>query len=582
MATRGQQRSHQRGRGYSRGLRVGGARGSHQGDRGERFVQPTSGFNFEDIHQLLQQVNNCVSILSTRVGKLENRGPDSITDKPTRATTRSAGPSTHINNNVIHSTNPDFPEVCKSVYRQVQLRHHLDNWTSLPKSLQDRLKKLVQDINPPMSNEDFRRQLTAATDDYIDKIVDVVKRHMKQCLIQKEADAGGLSRVDIDRATDVATKYLTTRLGRRLDATKRTALVKNAADTIGRHFQPPPSLPANIQASSPPLPSMDDQWHVVGSPRTVPFTPGKRKAQSSPIVTPTSNRFQILDGDVEDHDDDDDDDDSDPSSLHPPVQHSTTKPRQEPTSKSRSVHPSQPVQPSAKKAKTFVPVQHSPKQVQTARSSRSLLQDATSKPASQPPPKSSLASGHPHSGVQIYSDGGDDYDWRIHPHRDTHTVVVGDFNLRHITGIPDGWEIHCRPDANLYQTLQALHGLPKDPPGHYHVIIQSGINHRNDSSDSISCWVHRLVGALQRNPAVTEFRQLAVSTSHSMRSKHVTAMKFLNERFIHEITEENCLPPLLPEDVVTESDDPDGVCYTAETTAKIFTAIFTYYHYHMV
>lgn len=592
MASRGQYRGGHGGRRFSRGSQDRGARGFRDpyrggGEHSGHSAQSTTSFNLENLCRMLQQANNTVSNLTSRLDKLENRGPDNKSGKPNRAAEISAGPfPTYYNN---RSSNPCFADVCKSIYRIVQLQHHMDNWKTLPKSIQDRMDKLVRDVNPPMTNDTFKILLGEATEQYKEKMIQLVQQHLQSNFIQKVADAGRLSRVDIERATDVASKYLQTRLGRRLDANKRLSLLKTAADAVGQVYQPPPPLPAMLQVqdppSSPPLANMEDEWHLVASPRT--STSCKRKAEDNISSTPTSNRFQMLQEEEEDEEEDHEPQLNSEPTAPPPVQHSAKKVR-----KATRFFISHTQDPTCEPAFPAPPVQRSPDRMNITRVSIPMPGTQQPDPSSPTPSIHNPVISNPNHrrtstsyiqkvtvsqrGVEIFHGPLDK--WIIKPSPSTHTLVIGDANLRHVHGIPDGWEIHYAPDAtiqDIYKTVSNSFSLEESRE--YNVIIQAGINNRNETETYTARIINFFCGYLYRAKAISNFMHLGVSTAKSMSEKHIQAINMVNQTFITAITEKNCIPPLDPDDVTISETDPQGMLYTEETTDRIFSAVFNKY-----
>jgi hypothetical protein len=404
----------------------------------------------------------------------------------------------------------------------------------MPKSLQERLQKLVEDINPPMVDDGFRQQLKLATDEYAGRIVDLVQRHIRQHIIEKEIEAGRLNRSDIDRATEVATKYLTTRLGKRLDVSKRSTLMKTAAESIGRLHRPPPvlsrapvqsSAPAvALQASSPPLPHMDTEWHVVGL---------KRKAGGSPAsissTPPTSNRFDVLTANDDEEEEEEDVEHVSRPAVYARILHSTKKSRASPTARRTSPEHSSPT------ASTSSP------------------------PAS--------------SRVREYR--GDKDQWKIQPAENTKSIIIGDSNLRHVSGVPDGWEVHLLSGAHFQHVTRAVKSIPQEPAGKYTVFIQAGINHRHRYDATVKKDIEDLAMALNMNQGIRRSLHVGVSVSNSLSSDQKENIRKINDEFKHCLQEENCIEPLQPDDVnISRNDIVFGIHHTAATTDKILGTLF--------
>lgn len=505
-------------------------------------VVPSS-FCLDDIGRMLQQLTTTVTGLSSRVEHLEKGGPDKRSGRPTTATITPAGPPPSTTYSLSH--NNDFADVCKCLYRWVQLRHHEENWRTLPKSLNERIQKLVADINPPMVDDEFRKRLTAATDDYTKKMVQLVQEHITKQRIDKEIHAGALSRQDIDRATEVASKYLNARLGKRLDANKRTALLQEAAGFVGRMRHPPPGLstvspqapavasPVAVQASSPPLPLMDVEWNTVSQ---------KRKARGSPASTAsapsTSNRFIVLSAD-DDAEEEEEYDDVEPQTRLP----TATRPQ--------TLH-------SVKKIKPTPVIR--------------ITSPAHSQSPTAPTPTDATATSTTGSRVRQYR--GDKNGWSIQPADHTHSIIVGDSNLVQADKVPEGWEVHCMPGAHFRHVNEAVKSIPQEPTGKYVVFVQAGVNHRDRYDMTVKKEIHELVKTLTLNQGVRRVLHVGVSIPNSLSPEQKDNIDKINEEFRHCLQEEHCIQPIPPNEVNIVMNDRYGIHHTPATIERILGPIF--------
>jgi hypothetical protein len=283
------QGNHSSHRGY------GGSRDGYQGNRDhtrQRYnAKPTvswektsSNDDSGDIRRVLSDMSKSITMLSVRLDDMQkNRGLDKNTDNRVyrpELVKNARPPATTSSNN-------DFASVSKCMYRVVQLRHHEANWKSLPKSINHRLNRLADDIKPPAADDTFRSALSDLTSHYGEKIRQLVEEHLRKKIAHTEVEAGRLSRQDIERAQEVAAKYVSTRLGKRLPENRRATLLQQAADAIGMHNRPPPASPPKKQ------PAHDDEWTVVGSPRQQQTTRKRLHPETETLTV--SNRFECLD-----------------------------------------------------------------------------------------------------------------------------------------------------------------------------------------------------------------------------------------------------------------------------------------------
>ena len=175
--------------------------------------------------QILEQINKALVCLVGRVDGLEGK---KATEKV--ESTHPIRVNAPVNKHHLllpRSNNDDFVDVSKSIYKMVQIRHHESNWKTLPKSIQDRLNKLIEDIKPPMGDDVFKTELKLLTQQYSEEVRRLVSDHLTRKRVETEFMAGELDPTDVSHAKEVAAKYLTARLGKRLSIQRRTELMND-------------------------------------------------------------------------------------------------------------------------------------------------------------------------------------------------------------------------------------------------------------------------------------------------------------------------------------------------------------------
>lgn len=381
------------------------------------------------VRKLVTDLGKSINALSKRLDQIENRGPDHKPDRQTKATAKKAGPPS-----TERSNNDDFAAVSKSLYRIVQVRHHESNWEQLPKSIELRLSKLASDIKPPVPDSYLNSALQAATTAYGKTIAGIVRQHLERKRCELEAAAGKLNPVDVERAKAIAGKYLSTRLGKRLDEKRRTTMLDDAVAKIGSGHRPATSAQdedgSSTRAESEFQPAPARRRRPVQ--RTTVETPveRKRKAESTP-PTSVQNRFEVF-AEMERIEvlSDGDDDDIEP----------------EDEIERQPARPAVP-KPTPKKART------SPDSYRTK------------------------------AGVHVYR--GDKNQWTATPEMATRTMVIADSNMHDAPEVPDEWEIHSMPGAKLEHATGLVRRMKENLTENHrlcHVIIQVGINHRSQLS----------------------------------------------------------------------------------------------------
>jgi len=132
------------------------------------------------------------------------------------------------------STNPDFPKLCKAMFRSVQLQYHLGNWKALPKGIDRALHKVISNITPPMPNRDLSDTLLALTLEFKDKVARTVHDHISEQLVQVRVDSETLDNSEAIRAHQVVDQQLRRKLGKRLGDDRREELLAEALSVVRR------------------------------------------------------------------------------------------------------------------------------------------------------------------------------------------------------------------------------------------------------------------------------------------------------------------------------------------------------------
>jgi hypothetical protein len=408
------------------------------------------------------------------------------------------------------SVNGDFAAISKVMYKWVQIRHHQANWNQLPKSLEHRIGKLVADIKPPSADDDFRSSLTSLASEFGDKIRNLVYRHLQSRLIDTEFQAGSLDPTDLDRAKQVAAKYINIRLGKRLEASKRDSLLSSAANLVGINRRPP--SPADTYGA--------DDWQVVTSPRgrksaTTRKRPAPTTHEAEPNSTPTDNRFVAL---INVEADDPEKTVMGASHMSPPPPSQRNSP-QLPT-----------------------PKKHCP--------SHDVMKTT--------------------SGVTLFTGAKDK--WTIEVPDDTQFVMVGDSNLRAITQVPPRWQVHSLPGAHINHVARVLGSLRTTANRRVDVIIQAGINNRNESLDNNKFEIDFLLHEARGNDNINRIFYSGVSYSNAL--PEAICVRDLNKQIVTAVGHDGYILPLDPKEVKINPTDHYGIHYTPETADRIMASAY--------
>jgi hypothetical protein len=459
-----------------------------------------------DLQHVLKEISNALISLVGRVDSLEKiKGSDSkiaAVSRPIK-TAIPAGPILH------KSQNNDFVSVSKAIYKIVQIGHQASNWERLPSSIEKRLTRLVGDINPPMADSDFRSDINVLAQTFGEEVRRLVSDHLDKKRVDIEMAAGSLDPTDVNRAKDVASKYLSSRLGRRLAEPRRTELMNSAVLMIGAHRFPPPITSTKADAT----------WTTVKTrtpPKTTspkPTGSSRKRKNASTNSTPVGSRFNAL--------------------THEQVQtmDSDVEPDEQP------------------KQLTSPKIQRSPK-----------------KP--RPAHRDETTTSH---GVHVFTGNKDE--WRLTADSpDTCVIVVGDSNLRKVSLIPDYWQINCLPGADLCHLTDGLANLAGDNK-QFTVVLQAGMNHRENHDTDDEQDIKSVLFAARRNPAIGEIFFNGVSIPSTLPAAEADRLNRLNIFMEAELGSAYFIKPLKQSDVHVNANDRWQIHYTQETVNLISQAM---------
>jgi hypothetical protein len=317
----------------------------------------------------------------------------------------------------------------------VQLQHHQDNWKSLPKALEQRLRRLAADIKPPMADDDLRSEILAATIRFGEQLGQIVRTHLQKKRGETESTAASLNSADLDRAKEVASKYVSNRLGRRMPETRRVELVDAAAKKIGGrrrlHLVTEPDGFQTLVRDPPTSPKTFSSVVAAGPSRKRPLLPSPTSTDSP---SKRGNRFSIL----------------------------------------AEVH-------AVAEAEQSILIDLEP--------------DDDPTPVVVPTPPSSPP--HERGRRHLVADGKKKNDWKLELLPSTKTIVIGDSNLRLVEekDVPDDWQVYCFPGARFHHVAQLLETATLRDKN---VVVQVGINHRDEQveryKDNAELVYERIVG----------------------------------------------------------------------------------------
>lgn len=129
------------------------------------------------------------------------------------------------------STNPDFPIIWRTLFKIIQIEHHLGNWDTVPPTIEKTLTNLATDITPPEPTDGLSKEISDILTLAGESIKQRVQAHLHDRLEVNKATLQMLNPIDKDRAIEVAHKHLNRRLGKKI--TNLRSRVEDEALWIG-------------------------------------------------------------------------------------------------------------------------------------------------------------------------------------------------------------------------------------------------------------------------------------------------------------------------------------------------------------
>ena len=133
------------------------------------------------------------------------------------------------------SKNENFPQMVKLINRAISIRHHAQNWKTLPAKLSTQLDEFIEGVRPPAPNETLRQHLKTITENYKIEIEKAVRQHLGLALYQTGEELSKMEKLDVDRAKTTASKQIQMHLRNKIGEEDVNHWSKLAADLVGTH-----------------------------------------------------------------------------------------------------------------------------------------------------------------------------------------------------------------------------------------------------------------------------------------------------------------------------------------------------------
>lgn len=416
----------------------------------------------------------------------------------------------------LRSANQDFSNLVKNMNKYMTVLHHHKNWNTLPKGINMEVDKLFQSINQPCPDLEDKdnNQFKRISDGLKNDIQKVGLEQLNSKWLKLEMDIKKLDHTDWERAINIASGQVKRKLGRRLSpqffedyknrlndlrlvpSTIQNSLnnAKNAHQSTPEtsHSTAPqaenPSTPktSNLTAPKTPNPSTSDIVIINDPPPSetdmdvaeTPFTDvaekrkNKRKLESpgtSPITV--SNKYQVLsDSDSYDGEVESSGEDSSKVNRRPSKKALKKSPQKsaENSDKSKEIQPSvietridndlselPEATNEPEPTKNTSPVSEPSADMSEESSSQNeIVENSVSASISEVSAEPVKKQNKPIVHLDTYKNR-----WNIKLKEKTTVLVIGDENLRRENSLPDSWEAHIFPDANLRNTEEIIKKL---------------------------------------------------------------------------------------------------------------------------
>lgn len=192
--------------------------------------------------------------------------------------------------------------------------------------------------------------------------------------------------------------------------------------------------------------------------------------------------------------------------------------------------------------------------------------------ASQP-----LFVSSPEAERRVFVHDGPKEAWNLNVKPFTSAIVIGDSNLRNVdqSSIPEDWEVHAMPGAKYRHVIQLLskyqERLTNAHPDEMldHIIIQVGINHRDENVDNV-------------REQVIEMERIAIGLAKIVSVVGISVASSINEATRRNVDKLNQLlargsleyiPPMPSTEVIIRNADRDGIHFNGDTVKRFINSV---------
>ena len=470
------------------------------------------------------------------------------------------------------ANDPDFAHLLKLLYRGTQLRHHANNWATLPKPVEKRIRDLFEFLTPPVPTDELKTQLDSIQSSIMHDIRTCILTHIntQSNINNKQLRERKINETDRDAARGLAERVIRRKYGRKASQQNLNAWLAADLSVMGQgtgtSTEPNHAEPI-VQATT--STNHTESSIIQESNNTSSDTPqtNRKRRRDSPVNTlPVSNRFSVLTDDPDQIESVEsevltDTDVTNPKKL---LARSPETIRNINIVGNKNVANNNPTVDLFSLQTDFDDALSMPPPPQC---DQLLASQATISSNRLSLRNSSYRKQTPNKNVIIHDDKSKS-DWKLDIKGSPYTVLITDSNFRlasHDIPIPDDWEIHVYPGNYFAHTAKILK-TATIPDCVEYLILAVGINHKGWKFETSTKpdWNKMVAEAKKMKETVLFLGVSTVNPPESIKAINENGMRTFHHNFI----------PALPEDQVTISPiDPFNVHHDKITVEKIIKSI---------
>lgn len=215
----------------------------------------------------------------------------------------------------VETDNDQFGLIISKVFEAVQLRHHLDNWSSMPVSIDRNIETFFKSINPPRPKQELINDIAGIKHVLKNDLIEAVDRHIRTQLDNTNTQLRRINPTDKHKVQQIVKRKLLRNINR-INRNKIDQWIDSSIDFIGTDYTHTQTAQNTIvkQVAEPAVRLVTEQqstpWKqatkhankqiqpqtLTDNAHTVDNTArqNKRHLPVSPQAIATSNRFEVL------------------------------------------------------------------------------------------------------------------------------------------------------------------------------------------------------------------------------------------------------------------------------------------------